>query len=194
MADAYIYDAVRTVRGKGKSDGALHEITALSLATQVLEALRDRNGLDTSKVDDVVLGCVSPTMEQGSDIARTAVLNADYAQTTAGVQVQIDAYKRRRDMAVAMLNASPGISCHKPEGAFYVFPNVAGCLGKTTAGGRRLATDEDVGLALLEEHYGATVQDAAYHMSPYLRISTATADDELEEGLRRIQTFCEGLH
>ncbi len=87
MADAYIFDAVRTPRGKGKSDGALHEITALSLATQVLQALRDRNDLDTSKVDDVVLGCVSPVNEQGSDIARTAVLAADYAQTTAGVQV-----------------------------------------------------------------------------------------------------------
>jgi aspartate aminotransferase len=111
-----------------------------------------------------------------------------------GVQVQIDAYKRRRDLAVEMLNASPGMSCHKPEGAFYVFPNVAGCLGKTTAGGRVLQTDQDVCLALLEEQYVATVHGAAYHMSPYLRISTATADDELLEGLKRIQTFCEGLH
>ncbi len=111
-----------------------------------------------------------------------------------GVQVQIDAYKRRRDMAVEMLNAAPGIACHKPEGAFYVFPNVAGCLGKTTVGGHKLQTDEDVCLALLQEQYVATVHGAAYHMSPYLRISTATADDELREGLRRIQTFCEGLH
>jgi acetyl-CoA C-acetyltransferase len=87
MAEAYIYDAVRTPRGKGKKDGSLHEMTSLSLATQVLEALRDRNGLDTSKVDDVVLGCVSPVGEQGSDIARTAVLTADYAETTAGVQI-----------------------------------------------------------------------------------------------------------
>ena len=87
MTEAYIYDAVRTPRGKGKSSGALHEITALSLATQVLEAVRDRNELDTSKVDDVVLGCVSPVGEQGADIARVAALNADYAQNTAGVQV-----------------------------------------------------------------------------------------------------------
>jgi acetyl-CoA C-acetyltransferase len=87
MADAYIFDAVRTPRGKGKKDGALHEITALSLASQVLEQLRDRNGLDTSVVDDVVLGCVSPVGEQGADIARTAVLTADYAESTAGVQV-----------------------------------------------------------------------------------------------------------
>jgi acetyl-CoA C-acetyltransferase len=87
MADAYIFDAVRTPRGKGRKDGSLHEITALSLATQVLEALRDRNSLDTSVVDDVILGCVAPVGEQGSDISRTAVLNADYAETTAGVQV-----------------------------------------------------------------------------------------------------------
>ena len=87
MADAYIYDAVRTPRGKGKSDGALHEVTALQLATGVLQAVRDRNKLDTSLIDDVVLGVVSPTREQGSDIARLAVLNADYAETVAGVQI-----------------------------------------------------------------------------------------------------------
>lgn len=87
MAECYIYDHVRTPRGKGKSDGALHEVTALELSTQVLEALRDRNDLDTTKVDDVVLGCVDPVGEAGSNIARTAVMNADYAQTTAGVQI-----------------------------------------------------------------------------------------------------------
>ncbi|MEL6285021.1 MAG: acetyl-CoA C-acetyltransferase [Pseudomonadota bacterium] len=87
MAEAYIYDAVRTPRGKGKKSGSLHEITALDLATQALQAVRDRNELDTSHVDDVVLGCVSPVGEQGADIARVAVLNADYAETTAGVQI-----------------------------------------------------------------------------------------------------------
>jgi acetyl-CoA C-acetyltransferase len=87
MTEAFIYDAVRTPRGKGKKDGSLHEITGLSLASQVLGALRDRNSLDTSIVDDVVLGCVSPVGEEGADIARTAVLAAGYAQTTAGVQV-----------------------------------------------------------------------------------------------------------
>ena len=87
MADAYIFDTVRTPRGKGKKDGSLHEITALSLATQVLEAIRDRNNLDTRHVDDVVLGCVAPVGEQGSDIARTAVLTADYAESVAGVQI-----------------------------------------------------------------------------------------------------------
>lgn len=87
MNEAYIYDAVRTPRGKGKKSGSLHEITSLSLATQALQAIRDRNDLDTNYVDDVVLGCVSPVGEQGGDIARIAVLNAEYAETTAGVQV-----------------------------------------------------------------------------------------------------------
>ncbi len=87
MAEAYIYDAVRTPRGKGKNTGSLHEITSLSLATQTLKAIKERNSLDTSKVDDVILGCVTPIGEQGSDIARIAVLNADYAESTAGVQV-----------------------------------------------------------------------------------------------------------
>ncbi|TNE67196.1 MAG: acetyl-CoA C-acetyltransferase [Alphaproteobacteria bacterium] len=87
MTEAYIYDAVRTPRGRGRSDGSLHEITPVQLATQMLEAVRDRNNLDTSAVEDVVLGCVSPVGEQGADIARVAAINANYAETTAGFQV-----------------------------------------------------------------------------------------------------------
>ena len=87
MTDAFIYDAVRTPRGKGKADGSLHEITPVQLATQVLQAVRDRNELDTTAVDDVAFGCVSPVGEQGAVITRTAVLNAGYAETTGGIQV-----------------------------------------------------------------------------------------------------------
>lgn len=87
MTEAYIYDATRTPRGKGKKNGSLHEITALQLATQQLETIRDRNNLDTSFIDDVVLGCVSPVGEQGADIARAAALNAKYAETASGFQV-----------------------------------------------------------------------------------------------------------
>ncbi len=87
MGEAYIYDAVRTPRGKGKPDGSLHEITPVELAAQVLKAIRDRNDLDTANIDDVLLGCVMPVGEQGSDIARAAVLQADYAQTVAGVHI-----------------------------------------------------------------------------------------------------------
>jgi acetyl-CoA C-acetyltransferase len=87
MTDCFIYDAVRTPRGRGKPDGALHEITTLELATQALRAIRDRNHLETKRVDDVVLGCVDPVGEAGADIARIAVLNADYADSVAGVQI-----------------------------------------------------------------------------------------------------------
>jgi acetyl-CoA C-acetyltransferase len=87
MAEAFIYDAVRTPRGRGKNTGSLHEITALSLATQVLETLKARNNLPDSSVDDVVLGVVSPVGEQGSVIARTAVINAGLGENTGGVQI-----------------------------------------------------------------------------------------------------------
>ncbi|MBB6002188.1 acetyl-CoA C-acetyltransferase [Arcicella rosea] len=87
MNVAYIYDAVRTPRGRGKSDGSLHDIQPVQLAQQVLQQLRERNQLDTSLVDDVILGCVTPIGEQGADIARTAVLAAGYDQSVAGVQI-----------------------------------------------------------------------------------------------------------
>ena len=85
MIEAYIYDAVRTPRGKGKKDGSLHQATPVWLLRTLLQALQQRNQLDTSLVDDVVLGCVTPVGEQGADIARTAVLDAGWAETVAGV-------------------------------------------------------------------------------------------------------------
>jgi acetyl-CoA C-acetyltransferase len=87
MAIAYIYDAVRTPRGRGKVDGTLHEVQPVTLLTTLLRAIHERNNLDTSLVDDVIAGCVTPVGEQGSDIARTAVLEAGYAQSVAGVQI-----------------------------------------------------------------------------------------------------------
>ncbi|QDX80761.1 acetyl-CoA acetyltransferase [Denitratisoma sp. DHT3] len=87
MTDVYIYDHVRTPRGKGKADGGLHEITPVQLAAQVLGAVRDRNSLDTSLVEDVFLGCVVPVGEQGGNIARVAALVADYDYRVPGVQV-----------------------------------------------------------------------------------------------------------
>jgi acetyl-CoA C-acetyltransferase len=87
MAEAYIFDALRTPRGKGKQGGALNQATPIHLAATALRALAERNALDTSKVDDVVLGCVEPVGEQGADIARVAALYADYAITAPGVTV-----------------------------------------------------------------------------------------------------------
>ncbi|GMR17368.1 MAG: acetyl-CoA C-acetyltransferase [Gammaproteobacteria bacterium] len=87
MTDAYIFDHVRSPRGKGRANGALHEVTPVDLAGQVLAGLRDRNELDTSVVDDVVFGCVTPVGEQGSNIARSAVLNADFDESVPGKQL-----------------------------------------------------------------------------------------------------------
>jgi len=85
MTDAFIFDHVRTPRGKGKKDGSLHQASPVWLLRTLLKALQQRNDLDTARVDDVVLGCVTPVGEQGADIARTAVLDAEWAQTVAGV-------------------------------------------------------------------------------------------------------------
>jgi acetyl-CoA C-acetyltransferase len=87
MPDAFIYDHVRTPRGRGKVDGSLHEVTALNLASQALGAIKDRNELDPTLVDDVVLGVVDPVGEAGGDIARAAALVAGYGDTVAGVQI-----------------------------------------------------------------------------------------------------------
>ncbi|MEM1133964.1 MAG: acetyl-CoA C-acetyltransferase [Pseudomonadota bacterium] len=87
MTEAFIYDAVRTPRGKGRADGSLHEITALNLASQTLASVRERNDLTPEAVEDVAFGCVSPVGEQGAVITRTAVMDAGYAETTSGIQV-----------------------------------------------------------------------------------------------------------
>ena len=87
MADAFIYDHVRTPRGRGKPDGSLHDVPTNHLAAHVLESIRDRNELDTSQVDDVIFGCVDPVGEAGGDVTRTAVLQAGYDESVPGIQV-----------------------------------------------------------------------------------------------------------
>ena len=87
MPDAFIYDAVRTPRGRGKPDGSLHEVSTLRLAETALRAIKDRNELDTTLVDDVVLGCVDPVGEAGGDIARAAALKAGFGREVPGVQI-----------------------------------------------------------------------------------------------------------
>jgi acetyl-CoA C-acetyltransferase len=87
MAEAFVYDHVRTPRGKGRPDGALHEISSVELVTQLLHAVRDRNDLDTGLLDDVIIGTAQPVGEQGGVLARAAVLNAGYAETVGGQQV-----------------------------------------------------------------------------------------------------------
>lgn len=102
-------------------------------------------------------------------------------------------YQGRRDLVVSMLNEATGLTCDKPEGAFYVFPSVQNCLGKTSAGGIEIKTDEDFVTALLEEEGVAAVHGSAFMYPGYMRISYATDTESLREACSRIQRFCAGL-
>ena len=102
-------------------------------------------------------------------------------------------YKDCRDMVVDFLNQCDGINCLTPEGAFYVYPSCADCIGKTTSGGRKIESDSDFVTALLEEEGVATVQGVAFGLSPHFRISYATSTEALKEACTRIQRFCAGL-
>ena len=102
-------------------------------------------------------------------------------------------FKRRRDLVVDMLNAAEGIACPVPDGAFYVYPSIAGCIGKTSAGGVEIVDDAAFSSALLEETGVAVVFGAAFGLSPNFRVSYATSDEALKEACSRIQTFCAGL-
>ena len=124
-----------------------------------------------------------------SQAAATAALRGEPAL----VAVMRDTYRRRRDGAVRALRAMRGVTCTEPHGAFYVYPGIAGCLGRTSAGGAWLRTDEDFALALLEEQHVASVHGGAFGMSPYLRLSVAADDDSLREAWTRMARFCDGL-
>ncbi len=102
-------------------------------------------------------------------------------------------FQRRRDLVVSMLNQASGIKCPRPEGAFYVYPDISGCIGKVSAAGTRITDDEAFATALLEETGVAVVFGAAFGLSPNFRVSYATSEKALEEACRRIQTFCAGL-
>lgn len=102
-------------------------------------------------------------------------------------------FQRRRDLVVSMLNAAKGITCPKPEGAFYVYPDISGCIGKATPGGTVITNDEVFATALLEETGVAVVFGAAFGLSPNFRVSYATSDAVLTDACKRIQTFCAAL-
>ncbi|RUS58582.1 pyridoxal phosphate-dependent aminotransferase [Pseudorhodobacter sp. E13] len=102
-------------------------------------------------------------------------------------------FQRRRDLVVSMLNEAKGITCPKPEGAFYVYPDISGCIGKTSAAGAKIVDDEAFATALLEETGVAVVFGAAFGLSPNFRVSYATSDAALKEACTRIQKFCAGL-
>jgi aspartate aminotransferase len=105
----------------------------------------------------------------------------------------VASFQERRDLVVSMLNQAKGLSCPKPEGAFYVYPSCAGVIGKSSREGKTIENDEDFVTALLEEEGVAAVHGAAFGLSPFFRISYATGIEALEEACRRIQRFCANL-
>ena len=135
----------------------------------------------------------SQSTSNTSSISQAAAIEA-----LSGPQESVEAmrvvYQRRRDMVVGLLNQAPGIRCPTPEGAFYVFPDIRGCLGKTSAGGKKIDSDEDFCLGLLEEQGVAAVHGAAFMFPGHFRISYATDDESLRQACARIKAFCEGLH
>jgi aspartate aminotransferase len=134
----------------------------------------------------------SQSTSNTSSVSQAAALAAlTGPQEFIGEMVAV--YRERRDLVVEMLNRAPGITCHRPEGAFYVFPSVHGCIGKTSAGGARIDDDESFVIALLEEHGVAAVHGAAFMYPGHFRISYATDTASLREACTRIQRFCEGL-
>jgi aspartate aminotransferase len=137
----------------------------------------------------VIQGHATAGISTIGQAAAAAVLDAPQDMVTE----MVAAYHRRRDLVVGLLRQAPGLTCAVPEGAFYVFPSVAGCIGKRSAGGRMIDTDRDFAMALLEETYVALVHGGAFGMSPHVRISYATDDASLIEACARIKGFCEGL-
>lgn len=127
-----------------------------------------------------------------STVGQAAALAALTGPQTSLAE-RASAYEQRRDAVVAALNLAPGLTCHKPDGAFYVFPSIAGCIGKTTPAGRKIETDSDFAMALLDEAYVGVVQGSAFAMSPHIRISTATSLPRLLEACKRLTAFCESL-
>jgi aspartate aminotransferase len=134
----------------------------------------------------------SQSTSNASSVSQAAALTGlTGPQDFIGEMVAV--YRERRDLVVDMLNQAPGITCHKPEGAFYVFPSMRGCLGKTTAKGAKITDDESFVIALLDEEGVACVHGSAFIYPDHFRISYATDTASLREGCSRIQRFCRGL-
>jgi aspartate aminotransferase len=135
----------------------------------------------------------SQSTSNPNSIAQAAAVEALTGQQET-VEEMRKVFEQRRDLVVDALNTCPGVHCTRPDGAFYVYPSIHGCIGKTTKAGTEIKDDEAFALALLAEEGVATVHGAAFCYPGYIRISYANATSELEEAMARIKRFCEGLH
>ena len=171
-------DRVLTVNGASKA----YAMTGWRLGfcggpKDLIKAISNVNGQNSGGTSTITQAAVTAVLDGPQDILRERAA----------------IYRKRRDFVVEQLSAIEGIRCHKPEGAFYVFPNIAELIGRTSKKGRRIENDTDFVLALLDEQHVTTVQGAAYGMSPFLRISYATSMEQLSEACDRIADFCAGL-
>jgi len=171
-------DRVLTVNGASKA----YAMTGWRLGfcggpKDLIKAISNVNGQNSGGTSTITQAAVAAVLDGPQDILkeRAAI------------------YRKRRDFVVERLSAIEGIRCHKPEGAFYVFPNIAELIGRISKKGRRIENDTDFVLALLDEHHVTTVQGAAYGMSPFFRISYATSMEQVDEACGRIAEFCAGL-
>ncbi len=144
---------------------------------KLIAAMNNMQGQSTSGINTLAQAAAIAALEGPQEFLRERALE----------------YQARRDLVVDLLNAIPGLTCHKPQGAFYVYVDIRACLNKVSAAGRQIATDTDFVMGLLEEQQVATVQGTAYGMSPFFRLSYATSVDVLTEGCRRIADFVAGL-
>ncbi len=173
-----LYDRTLTVNGVSKA----YSMTGWRIGyaggpKELIKAMGTIQGQSTSNPSSV------------SQAAAAAALNGDQAF----LQDWVESFKQRRNLVVSMLNACEGIDCPMPEGAFYVYPSCAGCIGKTTPDGKVIENDSDFVTYLLESQGVATVQGVAFGLSPHFRISYATREKALEEACNRIQKACAAL-
>lgn len=145
---------------------------------RLIKAMINMQGQATSGVSTISQAAAAAALDGPQDLVRE----------------RRDIFQKRRDLCLSILARAKGMTVHKPEGAFYLYPNIAGCLGKTSAGGAKIETDTDFALALLSEKHVAVVQGAAYGMSPYVRLSYASDEESLREACERIVAFCAELH
>lgn len=173
-----LYDRTLTVNGVSKA----YSMTGWRIGyaggpKELIKAMGSVQGHSTSNPSSI------------SQAAAAAALNGDQSFLKEWVK----SFAARRDLVVSMLNQATGISCPRPEGAFYVYPSCAGCIGKRTPDGKLIETDSDFVTYLLEAEGVATVQGVAFGLSPHFRISYATSEKALEEACRRIQKACAAL-
>ena len=173
-----LYDRTLTVNGVSKA----YSMTGWRIGyaggpKELIKAMAGVQGHSTSNPSSV------------SQAAAVEALNGDQSFLKDWVK----SFQARRDLVVKMLNDADGISCPTPEGAFYVYPSCAGCIGKSTPDGKVIETDSDFVTYLLESEGVATVQGVAFGLSPHFRISYATSEKALEEACRRIQKACAAL-